>query len=197
MEEIYFAHPVNLYNEPTEAALEKLIASCLAYGNKQAIENPNQPRHQNGYRKWSARQKESDTKHKGMNYFFDEVLPHCSGCAAMPFLDLRMGLGVAGEAKWFLERGKPCWIIVPTHMPTPDDIQDFIRHPLNGLFQLRLLNGEEAALLISLDPKLVVPHEETRLRTWKVYNRVIRPYEEAHLITMPIPEGFYPKESGQ
>lgn len=128
-----------------------------------------------------------------MNYFYDEVLPRCFGCVALPFLDGRLGLGVAGEAFWFVERGKPVWIIVSTRKPSPVDIQNFIDKPLNGLFVIRKLTYNEGELLRRKDPKLVVPHEETRLRTWKVYNRERRPYESAHLVTMPVPDGFYPK----
>lgn len=180
---LYFAHPVNVYNQPLEQEIVKLIKQRI-HGVE--VENPNQPHHQEGYKKWSARQKESDTKHKGMSYFYDEVLPACDGCIAMTFLDGRMGLGVAGEAKWFLERNKPVWLLVPfdkSHGCTPTG------------FTVRPLTDEEATALRQNDEKLVVQHEETRLRTWKVYNRERRPYEEAHLVSMPIPEGFYPEDS--
>jgi len=40
----------------------------------------------------------------------------------------------------------------------------------------------------------VLSHVETRLRTWVVYGKDVRPYEEAHLVSLPIPEGFYPDE---
>ncbi len=172
MEKIYFAHPVNLYGESLEEAFLRFIAYCLTEGNLAAIENPNQPHHQEGYR------------NRGMDYFFDEVLPKCKGgCVALPFLDGRMGLGVAGEAKWFLERSMPVWIVEPFH-------------PLNVLlFKVRPLSGDEGVRLLQDDPQLVVPHEETRLRTWTVYNRKKRPYELAHLVQMPIPEGFYPEKT--
>lgn len=196
---IYFAHPVNIYDQPLEAAMVQLIAHCLTDGDLDAIENPNQPHHQKGYDAGAARARQSSTQHQGMKYFFDEVLPGCSGCVAMPFLDGRMGLGVAGEAKRFLQAVKPVWMVEPTHMPTPADLIDFIEHPLDStLFRIRPLTPEEESLLLpeEQDPQLVVPHQETRLRTWLVYNQgEKRPYEEAHLVTMPIPEGFYPAES--
>lgn len=191
---IYFAHPVNVYNEPIEKAFEDLLTHYLGYGTYKVIENPNQPHHQEGYKAYAKRVKESDTKHKGMNYFFDTVLPKCDGGVALPFLDGRMGLGVAGELKWYVEHGKPTWIILPTRMPAVGELQEFIANPLNGLFLVRPFTAEESELLLKNDPTIVVPHEETRLRTWKVYNRVKRPYEEAHLVTLPLPEGFYPKE---
>ena len=190
----YFAHPVNIYNEPIEKAFEEFLIHYLARGDRSAIENPNQPHHQEGYNAYAKRAKESDAKHKGMNYFFDIVLPNCRGGVALPFLDGRMGLGVAGELKWYVERKKAAWIILPMHMPVAGELQEFIANPLNGLFLVRPFTVKEIELLLQNDPTIVVPHEETRLRTWKVYNRVKRPYEEAHLIILPLPEGFYPKD---
>ncbi|MDO8676771.1 MAG: hypothetical protein Q7K16_03970 [Candidatus Azambacteria bacterium] len=190
---IYFAHPVNIYNEPIEKAFEELIAHCLAGDDHNAIENPNQPCHQKGYDAYAKRAKESDIQHKGMNYFFDMVLPNCSMAVALPFLDGRMGLGVAGELKWFVEREKAVWIIMPARMPVIGELDEFTENPLNSLFFIRSFMAKEVELLLLNDPAIVVPHEETRLRTWKVYNRVMRPYEEAHLATLPLPEGFYPK----
>lgn len=194
MGKIYFAHPVNLYGDLLEEAFLRFIAHYLTDGNLDAIENPNQPHHQEGYRVWAARAKENSTQHRGMNYFFDEVLPKCKGgCVALPFLDGRMGLGVAGEAKWFLERSMPVWIVKSLLMPTYAQLKEFVDHPLHVLlFELRPLQEVEGVLLLEEDPQLVVPHEETRLRTWTVYNREKRPYELAHLAQMPIPEGFYP-----
>ncbi|GEM_PF-741523 len=191
---LYFAHPVNIYNEPIEKAFEEFLTHFLARDDRSVIENPNQPHHQEGYNAYAKRAKESDTKHKGMNYFFDMVLPNCSGGVALPFLDGRMGLGVAGELKWYVEHNRPAWFILPMHMPVVKELQEFIVNPLNGLFSVRSLTAKETELLLQNDPTVVVPHEETRLRTWKVYNRVKRPYEEAHLVTLPLPEGFYPKD---
>lgn len=198
MDKIYFAHPVNIYDQPLEAAMMQLIAHHLTDGDLDAIENPNQPHHQKGYDAGAARAQQSSTQHQGMNYFFDEVLPGCSACVAMPFLDGRMGLGVAGEAKRFLQAAKPVWMVEPMRMPNSADLRDFIEHPLgNTLFRIRLLTSEEVSLLLpeEQDPQLVVPHQETRLRTWTVYNQQKRPYEVAHLAQLPIPEGFYPEKT--
>jgi hypothetical protein len=171
LDKIYFAHPVNSYDTSLEDSVMQLIAHCLTGGDLAGIENPNQPCHQEGY------------KDRGMNYFFDEVLPNCrGGCVALPFLDGRMGLGVAGEAKWFVERGMPVWVLEPTRP---------------GLFCVRPLTSAEESLLLRCDERLVVGHEETRLRTWLVYSREKRPYEVAHLVTMPIPDGFYPDQGAR
>lgn len=187
----YFAHAVNTYNTPFEKSAIRLITMIFL---EEEIENPNQPHHQVGYKKWAERARECDTAHKGMNYFFDEVLPYCNGCIAMPFLDGRMGLGVAGEARWFLERKYPVLMLVPMKNISTEQIDEFTINPCNGLFLIRSLLVSEEEKLRNQDPALVVPHEETRLRTWIVYNRQMRPYQEAHKVSMPIPEGFYPEK---
>ena len=190
--QFYFAHPVNIYGEPLEAAFEELIAQALTGGRHDVIENPNQPCHQIGYDRYARRKKESGLNHKGMNYFYDEVLPNCLGCVAVPFLDFRIGRGVAGEMQWFIEKNKPVWIVFPV-CGISNNLSDFVRNPLSGCFDVRPLAPEEKQRIILSDPKFVVPHEETRLRTWRIYNKDRRPYEEAHLVSMPVPEGFYPQ----
>lgn len=200
MGKIYFAHAVNSYNTPIETAFEILIANELTGGDRTLIENPNQPKHQEGYNKYAARSKPSDTKHKGMNYFYDEVIPQCTnGCVGVPFLDMRLGLGVAGEMKLNIELKRPTWIVA-INQPTitKKDLRKFVEDPSNGLFYVRLIKNAECDLILNTDPKTgsgsVLSHEETRLRTWKVYNHKKRPYEEAHLARMPIPAGFYPED---
>lgn len=199
MGKIYFAHAVNSYNTPIETAFEILIAEYLTNGDRSLIENPNQLKHQDGYNKYAQRQKESGTQHKGMSYFYDEVIePKCgNGCVGVPFLDMRLGLGVAGEMKLNIELGRPTWIVCVKEPPTPIDLEKFIKDPSNGIFCIRHIMGMERELIRNTDPEresdLVLSHQETRLRAWKIYNREMRPFEEAHLIKMPIPAGFYPE----
>ncbi|TSC70118.1 MAG: hypothetical protein G01um101470_883 [Parcubacteria group bacterium Gr01-1014_70] len=194
MKELYFAHPVNTYNTAFETACEILIAHYLLGGKRDAIENPNQLHHQEGYRAW----KKGDTSHshRGMSYFFDMVLPNCNNCIALPYLDERFGLGVAGEMKFYVVRGIRVWIIEPAKKDVTDAvIAEFVEDPVHTeYFTIRPIHDWEIEYLIYNDTYLVVPHEETRLRTWVVYNKVIRPYTEAHLVELPIPDGFYPKE---
>lgn len=186
---LYFAHPVNVYNTKLEVAILSLLRQRFPQWN---IENPNQLHHQEGYRFWQACTAMSREKHQGMNYFFDEVLPSCNGCIAMPFLDFRYGLGVAGEAKWFLERIMPLWSVCPKRAGiTSDDLQKFAESPNNGTFIIRPITAQEYNAFLTNDPLFVVPHEETRLRTWIVYNRNMRSYETSHLVSLPAPEGFY------
>lgn len=202
---IYFAHAVNLYGTLVEKACEALI---LDHFRGITIENPNQPQHQAAYTEWVKHSAKSRDVHNAMQYFYTVVLPDLDECVAMPFLDGRLGLGVAGETKKFINWGRPVWFMEPRPNPTPEDMGEFIENPQSGLFRIRPFTDEEIALImaeVSDDPqkinlsntRFVVQHQETRLRTWKVYNRVKRPYEEAHLVSMSpdgkMPEGFYPE----
>lgn len=198
MKPVYFAHATNAYNRPIENAAIRFIADKIAGGRVELVENPNQPHHQVGYDKYAQRVKRSDKNHKGMNYFYDEVLPQCGSCVAMPYLDGRIGLGVGGEALWFIERDMPTWYMQPKENVTAEDIAKFIEDPLrSGLFRLRTFSDEEVEMLKvdkDIGSRLLVPHEETRLRSWYIYGKKERPYEEAHLVSMPVPPDFYPNE---
>ncbi len=189
---LYFPHPVNVYDTPLEGAI---ITFALSQIPGAEIENPNQPYHQVGYTKYAERAKLASTQHKGMNYFFDEVLPTCGGCVSLPFLDGRMGLGVAGETKWYVERDLWAWMIHPERVLSKADLEDFAKNPREGFWHIAPITVAEAELLRSGDPLLVVPHVETRLRTWVIYNKERRPYEAAHLLPPVVPEGFYPDGS--
>ena len=186
---IYFAHPLNVYDTPLESAVETLIhEEFLGY----EVESPNKPHHQKGYDEWKESTAISRDKHNAMAYFYEVVMPQCVGCVSLPFLDRRMGLGVNGETKKTIERGKPAWFIAPTRTATQKDIDEFITNPKSGLFIIRSFTRDEIQLIFREDPLICVPHQETRLRTFFVYNGLKRPYIEAHLVKMPIPDGFYP-----
>jgi hypothetical protein len=187
----YFAHPINLYNTPFERSLVRLIA-CYFGISMSNVENPNQPHHEQGYQLYAKRASQSATKHNGMGYFYDEVLPYCDGSVAMPFLDGRMAIGVAGETGWFDKECLPTLVIHATREITPDALRLFEEDPHSGVFGIRLLTPDEKVGILAKDPKYVVPHEETRLRTQVVYGGAKRPFEESHLVCMPIPPGFYP-----
>ena len=191
MEKVYFAHPVNIYGQLIETAFQKLIADYLTSGDMSKIENPNQPHHQVGYDNYAKRQKESGLTHKGMSYFYDEVLPKCGGCVGVPFLDGRLGLGVAGEMQWFIKHNLPVWKVILLVNSEEEGTENLNNYFQFGYFSVRRITSNESSDILDNHPKLVVPHEETRLRTWEIYNRVRRPYETAHLVKMPIPEGFY------
>lgn len=189
----YFAHTINLYGTQLEQSLASLIAYHFEILDED-VENPNKLRHQAGYDAYAARAKQSATAHKGMNYFYDEVLPSCDSCVAMPFLDARLGLGVAGEMKWFIEKGLPTYLIKATKggSPSADELRIFERNCFSGLFTLRQTTETEKTLIAAGDHCIIVPHEETRLRVFRTYGGEKRPFEESHLVSMPPPEGFYP-----
>ena len=186
---IYFAHPLNVYDTPLEAAMEILIREALP---EYEIESPSKPHHQKGYEEWKERTALNRDKHNAMAYFYEVIMPQCFGCVSLPFLDLRMGLGVNGETKNTIERGEPAYFIAPTRTAIQKDIDEFITDPKNGLFIIRKFTEDEMQLVIREDPLICISHQETRLRTFFIYNGSKRPYAEAHLVKMPIPDGFYP-----
>ncbi|HTP57201.1 MAG TPA: hypothetical protein VMJ72_02935 [Candidatus Paceibacterota bacterium] len=192
-ERLYFAHAVNCYDTPYETAALALIAHAFPGVE---IVNPNRPEHQAGYNAWRDRTATSRDEHKGMDYFYDVVLPECTGSIGMPFLDGRFGLGVAGELAKTAKTGKPVYWMIPTAVTT-ERLARWVKDPHNGPFVIRLLRKHEVYELLSSGKDgspLVVGHQETRLRTWTIYNVTKRPYEAAHLVSMPIPPGFYPDE---
>ena len=202
MKKFYFAHPINIYSHPLEHALMIFIAHQLTGGDLDRVENPNQKHHREGYLEYAERYKHEPISKgtRGMRYFYEKVLPLCgSGCVSFAFLDGRLGLGVASEAERFIDENLPSLLIESTREVTSLDLNQFIDNPADSnLFHIRPFTRTEFAMICDVDVKvgnsLVIPHEETRLRTWFVYNKESRPYEEAHLVKMPIPEGFYPED---
>lgn len=231
----YFAHPVTVYDDeatkanPAIRTIEKSCVDLIAHNfsiprlysdsTKTGVANPNEPGHQEGYKKWAAdRASAGDTKHSGMQYFYQEVLPELDSIVCLPFLDGRMGLGVAGEAQRQLAAGKPGFIFERMKAATQENIEAFKRNFRSGLYYIRPFTEDEIGTLLSfkkddvpsdleqavLEGKLerekvdwewlIVPHHETRLRTWlNVYNVEPKvPFETAHLLER-FPKGFYPK----
>lgn len=191
---IYFAHPVNVYNTPLEGAMMVLIAHCFPEAE---IVNPNTPEGQKAYEEAKAASGGTHGDHKGMDVFY-KMLESLDGCVSMPFLDCRMGLGVAGETQKTVKAGKYAWLIEPLHELTAIEIEMFVANPQNGLFRIRPLTEEEVRLLVDHPgelkdnpPHIVVPHEETRLRTFIQYNGAMRPYAEAHKVQLSVPDDFY------
>lgn len=205
--EIYFAHTLNTYDTPLEGALRRLIAETFRGICDVRVEDPNQPHHQEGYEKFRREQPtDKSGKHGGMNYFFDVVLkpmlePEAwSACVCQTYLDGKWGLGVAGEAGKFIRAGKPVWKIDTHHLmdrqydESVKEIRSFVQNPTNGLFFLRKITPGEERMILEESPLLVVPHMETRLRTWLVYNKVKRPLVTAHFAPKEPYPGFYPDE---
>lgn len=188
---LYFGHPVNTYNTPVEDAVIELIRYHFPGVE---IDNPNTPEYQERYDKLKESTGGTHGAHRGMDVFY-ETIKDDDGCVALPFLDGRMGLGVAGEAQKTLVYGKTVWLIEPSHELSEAELAEFVKDPRNGAFKIRELNEyEKAEFLRHSDlkasrPAFVVPHEETRLRTFMQYNGPARPYAKAHIV--PVPSDFY------
>lgn len=191
---LYFAHPVNVYNTPLEDAMLALIARRFT---PVEIVNPNTPEYQKMYSEMKAATGGTHGAHKGMDIFY-KMLEGLNGCISMPFIDCRMGLGVAGETQKTLKAGKDAWLIEPSHELTREELDEFAANPQNEFFRIRPLTKGEVLILRDHPgdlkdnpPAFVVGHEETRLRTFIQYGGQMRPYAEAHKVKLPVPDDFY------
>lgn len=102
MNKLYFGHPVNVYGTELES---KLIEIIRRHFQDWELENPNQVRHQAAYKDYKK------NTGRGMDYYFNEVLPGCDGGIFLPFRDLKLGAGVFGEAEFLHLHRKPVWEI--------------------------------------------------------------------------------------
>lgn len=100
IQRIYFGHPISFYDIPKEDELVKCLEREFP---SLAVENPNQPQHQAGYKRFQ------ETKGRGMLYFFEEVLPAMAAGAFLTFEDGKFGAGVWGEAEFLHQQGKPIY----------------------------------------------------------------------------------------
>jgi hypothetical protein len=103
MKSLYFAHPVNVYNTPLESKIIEALSLVFPESEDWNIENPNQPHHQEGYKKWKKE------KGNGMLYYFEDILPKMAAGIGLVFPDGMFGKGVAGELDFLIASGKPCW----------------------------------------------------------------------------------------
>ena len=99
---MYFGHPINFYNTPKEAELIRAIEIRFP---EYSIENPNQPHHLAGYKKWKAE------TGSGMNYYFKELLPKMAAGTFLAFEDKMFGAGVFGESAFIDTNRGPVWEI--------------------------------------------------------------------------------------
>jgi 3',5'-nucleoside bisphosphate phosphatase len=98
---IYFGHAVSLYNTPIESSLEEVIATEFS---EFVVENPNQKHHDEGYFRCAK-------SGRGMDYYFNEVLPNMGAGIFLPFDDGMFGKGVYGEAEFLRDANKPIYEI--------------------------------------------------------------------------------------
>ncbi len=128
MKNMYFAHPVNIYNTPFEAELMEVIHSFFPEWH---IENPNQQKHQDGY------------KRAGMNYYTQEVLPSMDGLTGLCFPDGKFGAGVYAEGKNLFEQKKGIWTITPQKtLSSVKDIADWIALSVEDTRQRIYIGGK-------------------------------------------------------
>src|SRR4051812_20416503 len=90
---IYFAHPTSMYDTPVERQLQQRY---LASHPGDVVENPNQPKHSEGYAAG------------GMDYFVG-LCNQQDGVFFAPFANGKLGAGVAKEVNSFLEREAPVY----------------------------------------------------------------------------------------
>lgn len=107
---MYFGHPINFYNTTKEAELIRAIETRFP---EYSVENPNQPFHQEMYKKWKAE------KGSGMKYYFEELLPRMAAGTFLAFEDKMFGAGVFGEAESIHNQRKPIWEISLDSIITP------------------------------------------------------------------------------
>lgn len=95
-QKMYFGQPINVYGTELQQRLLKAIAAAFPDWD---IENPDQERHSAGYRR------RVDEGGRGMDYYFEEVLPGCLAGTFLPFRDGKFGTGVYAEAKCLHDHG--------------------------------------------------------------------------------------------
>ncbi|MBS2033789.1 hypothetical protein JST97_02325 [bacterium] len=90
---IYFAHPTSMYDTPVERELQNRY---LQAHPGDSVENPNQPKHSEGYAAG------------GMDYFVS-LCNQQDGAFFAPFGNGKLGAGVAKEVISFLDRNAPVY----------------------------------------------------------------------------------------
>lgn len=90
---IYFAHPTSMYDTPVERELQQRFQATHPGAE---VENPNQPKHSEGYAAG------------GMDYFVS-LCDQQDGTFFAPFANGKLGAGVAKEVHSFLEREAPVY----------------------------------------------------------------------------------------
>lgn len=101
MKNLYFGHPLSVFDTDIESELIDTIESTFP---EYTIENPNQPHHKENYEKW-------EEEGTGMDYYFEEVLPAMDAGVFLPFEDGTYGAGTAAEARFLADRERPVYEI--------------------------------------------------------------------------------------
>ena len=149
---LYLALPRNVFGTPLEEYIQVVVAVSLG---AQSIESSNRPTDRNVH-------------------VHEMVRAACTAVVVLPFLDGKIGLDVATEAKIFIEKKLPCFVIL-----LPPDIsagEDGIA--------LRPMTEEEKICVMHGSSKLVLSNQETSWRTRTIRVGPLRgrvpAYETAH-----------------
>ena len=102
MKRLHFGRPISIYGSELDL---KLIGIIEREFRDWEVEDPNQKCHQDGYQEWKR------NMGRGMDYFFQGVLPKCDGGIFLPFRDGKWGAGVFGECEFLRKDAKPVWEI--------------------------------------------------------------------------------------
>jgi len=111
---LYYGRPINIKGSELDAVLLKKVFEDFF---EWEIEDSGLPKHNEGYLLWKKE------KGNGMEYYFQEVLPACGGGVFLRFRDGKWGAGVYAEAKFFVDRGLPIWIISPEGFVRSEDLK--------------------------------------------------------------------------
>jgi len=103
---LYFAHPVNTFNTQEERDLVKTLENIFPDFE---IYNPNKKYNKENYRLWK------EETGRGMNYYYEAILPQMDAGAYLAFKDGMIGAGVFNEAEFLLSNNKIVWEIGWNH----------------------------------------------------------------------------------
>ena len=151
---VYFAHPINMYNIELERRALGEIAG--AFPHYQII-NPNDEAHENGYKLYKR------VAGNGMKYYFDNVIPFVKYLVATPLADGMYTSGVAGEVEHFLD--------LPSKEPELfKDERRLFRWTKDGGLEEMLNFPEDKVLSIEeTRERLVSPYHNNQISLFKGY----------------------------
>lgn len=139
---LYFAHPINVYDTELEKQILATLGESFPSWN---VVNPNHPDHDAGYQRYAAKE-----GGRGMDYFFEDVLPEQDGVICMPFTDGMIGKGVFEETERILQRTQNAWLMSP-----------------DGIYQK--IHELDSALCLSVDETRARVYLDRATRTLKPY----------------------------
>lgn len=134
VQRVYFGRPLNVYDTPLDIKLTAFIQKVFSGWE---IEDPNQEKHREGYQHWMEK------TGRGMNYYFQEVLPQMDSGVFLSFPDGKFGAGVYSEAECLFKLDKLIWKISPL----------VVMSTMRNMSELEVLSVEETRRRIYVDGK--------------------------------------------